>query len=520
MPLQTIQVPALGGLDLASPPQVLAQNPGAAVVLNNYEALTEGGYRKIHGFAAYGDIPDVISKDDIRGIAYYKGIVAVVGHRVLHSPNNGSTWFVVNKDKCTDVASKDLNTLTQLPRSGTGPVEFSVITVGSHEVLIITDSTDNPAMLTIKGDLYSYTVTDNNNTAGYRFCTRYQDHVVYAGSKTKPGSVAFSNRFDPMGFTGPGAWEATVADEVVGLHTFRDYLYIFCRNSIYRVVNLESQANVAIRPVTTKIGCIDGRSIQEIGGDILFLADDGLRYLGATERIDDVSINLVSAKIRPIVSKVSQSQGPISSVVIPSKAQYRLFFTSTTGRKMGVIGTLQSDGQFVWSTTSGMLVEAITMTTEGEDEQVFHIGSPTIGTKRVYYHDVGSTFDGSDFTATWETPWFHMGDSAVRKALHLIDMYLETEGKAAIELTLNYDHEDPKTVQPEPYALAPVQVAARWGEAVWNKFEWGAIQYPLDDVFLEGSGKWIKLTFKDNATDNTQYTIRGYDLQFTPAGRI
>lgn len=517
--LQTFPVPAVGGLDLVSPPQILAQKAGAGLTLRNFEALPEGGYRRINGFTEYGDVPDVIGKQDIRGIAYYKGIVVVCGEYVLHSPN-GATWRVVNKDKAVKKSSEDLTALTLLPRTGKGPVEFSVINTGTNDVLTITDDADVPAVLTVEGDLYTWTLGTNDDTKGYRYSARYQDHIVYAGSKLKPGSVAVSDRFNPLGFTGAGSWEAQVGDEIVGLHTFRDYLYIFCRNSIYRVINLESQKDIAIRPVTTKVGCIDGRSIQEIGGDILFLADDGLRYLGATEKIDDVSINLVSGLVRPIVSKVTPGLGPISSVVIPSKAQYRLFFTNNLGQRMGVVGTLMGNGNFSWTTTEDMLVESITLTTEGEDERVYHIGSPTIGTKRVYYHDKGVNFDGTPIYAEWSVPWFHMGDSAIRKALHFIDVQLEAEDKADVSLTVTYDHEDPKTLQPEPFYMAPVVEAARFGVAIYGKASYGATRYPLDDIFLEGSGKWIQLTFRDNADDNTPYIIRGYDLQFTQAGRI
>lgn len=519
MALQTMQVPAIGGLDVVSPPQVLAQNAGGASILNNFEALPEGGYRRINGYLAYGDVPDVIATQDIRGIAYYKGIVAVVGKDVLHSPD-GATWRVVNKEEATAVTSEALTTLNQIPRTGKGPVEFSTITVGTHEVLAITDDTDAPALLTVEGDLYTWAVSTNADVAGLRYCTKYQDHIVYAGSEGKPGSIVVSDRFAPLGFSGSGSWEAQVGDEIVGLHTFRDYLYIFCRNSIYRVINLESAKDIAIRPVTTKVGCIDGRSIQEIGGDILFLADDGLRYLGATERLDDVSINLVSSKIRPLINNVAPALGPISSVVIPSKAQYRLFFTDNLGKKRGVIGALQGDGNFAWSTTSDLLVEAMTMTTEGEAEKVYHIGSPTIGTKRVYFHDVGNTFDGTSIKGQWEVPNFNMGESAVRKALHFIDVLLEAEDAASIKLDVSYDHGSPRTLQPEPFYMAPVVQAARYGEAVYGTATYGATRYPLDDIFLEGSGKWIKLTFTDNADNNAPYIIRGYDLQFTPAGRI
>ncbi|AHK11866.1 amidase [Vibrio phage CHOED] len=519
MALQTFSVPAVGGLDLVSAPQVLSQKPGAALVLNNYEALAEGGYRRINGMVPYGDIPDVISKEVIRGIAYYKGIVAVIGQYVLHSPD-GATWNVVNKKNVSNTSSKGLTALDLIPRMGTGPVEFTVINQGDVDVITITDDMDAPAELKVVGNSYTYTISDNADVVGYRYSTKYQDHVVYAGSRGKPGSIAVSSRFKPLDFTSAGAWVAQVSDEIVGLHTFRDYLYIFCRNSIYRVINLESQKDVAIRPVTTKVGCIDGRSIQEIGGDILFLADDGLRYLGATERIDDVSLNLVSALVRPLINSVAPNQGPVSSVVIPSKAQYRLFFTTTLGKRIGLIGTLGADGQFSWSTTDDMWVDALTMTTEGEGETVYHIGSPTTGNKRVYYHDRGNHFDTSEIKGTWAVPHFNMGDSAVRKTLHFLDAYLEAEDKASIELTIKYDHEDPKVMQPEAFYLEPVVQAARYGEAIYGQATYGAIKFPLDDIFLEGSGKWMQLTFQDNDVDNSPYIIRGYDLQFTPSGRI
>lgn len=517
--LQTFPAPAIGGLDLVSPPQVLSRKPGAAVELNDFEALIEGGYRRINGMLKYSDLPDVIDSDEIRGIAYYKGVVVVCGEYLLHSPD-AATWFIVNRKDCDKVPSDKLLDLDIVPREGHERVEFSVTKVKGDDVLVITDDMSKPAMLHVDADIYTYKEAADDETKGYQHITKYQDHVVLGGGPLHPNSVVVSARFDPLDYSGTGAWSVEVADEVMGLHTFRDFLYIFCRSAIYRLVNLESSKNAAVRPVTTKIGCVDGHTIQEIGGDILFLADDGLRYLGATDRIDDVSINLVSDPIRPLITSIDANLGPVSSVVIPSKAQYRLFFTDNLGRKKGIIGTLLTDGSFSWSTTSDMWVKDITITTEDNDERVFHIGSPTIGTKRVYYHDTGIDFDGTPIRAHWTTPYFNMGDPFVRKNLHFLAAYLEAEDKAEVEINLLYDHEDPTTLQPEPFYMAPVVEAARWGEAVWGEFQWGAIRYPLNDIFLEGSGKWAQLTFKDNAIDNSPYIIRGYDLQFTPAGRI
>ena len=36
---------------------------------------------------------------------------------------------------------------------------------------------------------------------------------------------------------------------------------------------------------TENIGCVDGNTIQEIGGDLVFLAPDGLRTVAGTARI-------------------------------------------------------------------------------------------------------------------------------------------------------------------------------------------------------------------------------------------
>ena len=48
--LQTASVASVGGLDQVSPPNVLSQKPGSAVILQNFESLPEGGFRRIHGY--------------------------------------------------------------------------------------------------------------------------------------------------------------------------------------------------------------------------------------------------------------------------------------------------------------------------------------------------------------------------------------------------------------------------------------------------------------------------------------
>lgn len=517
--LQTAPISAMGGLDLMSTPQVLAQKGGWAVRLNNYEGLIEGGYRRINGYEGYAPIPEEFGQFPIRGLACYKGGVAVVlGDSVLYC-NDGATWLVVNKDKANETPSVDMANLTKLPRLGTERVTFDVLNLNGKDVLVISDDVSEVAVLTVEGDKYTY-VHATDNVKGFRHVAHYQDHVVAAGSLKEPGKVALSTRFSATDFAGSGSWGVQVQDEITGVHVFRDALYIFCRNSIHRVINLEDKDKVAVRPVTAKMGCVDGASIQEIGGDIMFLAADGLRYLGATERIDDVSINTVSDFISDTLQEIDFINAPVNSVVLTRKAQYRLFYRDINGAQRGIIGTLMSNGAFAWSTTGDLSISAIDSAMEGPNEVAYHIGSKRIGKLDVYRHDKGDTFDGTPILAEWKTPWFHLGDSAIRKRLHDMEVYLDTEGKANLKIEVNYDHNNPRVIQPQPFFLEPLTASSIWGDFKWGHALYGTIVFPLDSLFLEGSGKWIQIAFSDASEQNTSYTIRGFDLHVTTGGRI
>ena len=73
-----------------------------------------------------------------------------------------------------------------------------------------------------------------------------------------------------------GAGEIKVGDVVTGLKVFRDELFIFCQRKIYKLTGTSS-SNFALAEVAKNVGTIAHHSIQELGGDLIFLAADGLK---------------------------------------------------------------------------------------------------------------------------------------------------------------------------------------------------------------------------------------------------
>ena len=97
-----------------------------------------------------------------------------------------------------------------------------------------------------------------------------------------------------------------------------------------------------MQPITRDIGCLEGDTIQEIGGDVIFLAPDGLRLLSGTERIGDFGLGVVSKSIQKNLTSFIATNTSFSSVVIREKSQYRLFGFNTNINEesaQGIIAT-------------------------------------------------------------------------------------------------------------------------------------------------------------------------------------
>ena len=78
------------------------------------------------------------------------------------------------------------------------------------------------------------------------------------------------------------------------------------RNKIKRLTGNNS-SDFVLSEVTNNIGCIASDSIIEIGGDILFLASDGIRPIQGTARIGDIELQTVSKPIQQILQALPQN---------------------------------------------------------------------------------------------------------------------------------------------------------------------------------------------------------------------
>ena len=350
----------------------------------------------------------------------------------------------------------------------------------------------------------------------------FKNHMFYAGMSAEPNTIIFSALGDENDFTsGNGAGSLNVDSTIVAIKSFRESLMIFCEDRIYKLTG-NALADFKIEPVSRNVGCSDAFSVQEIGGDILFLAPDGLRTVAGTARIGDVELGTVSKQIQDRINDIGFDN--VSSVVIRGKSQYRLFFPTTGGLETsakGLIGVLKSNpqGQLGWeySDIRGLKPSCCVSGFVSGAETIIHGGFDGY----VYKQESGNTFAGTAMTALYRSPDLTMGDAGIRKTMQRINVNYDPEGAVNVSLFVKYDFEDAGTPQPSAYTLTTANTAAVYGSSatLYDSAVYGAEGMPIVRQSVEGSGFTVVIRLTDTSS-NPPITLKGFELEFTPGARM
>ena len=530
---QPYTVAVNGGLVSSSNVIDLLKTPGVAKDLRNFEVSTEGGYRRINGYQKFGTTSATKPTGSVTNIlgvfTYADGVIATAGTGIFFS-NDGQTWLNIGRDSVSGsgdnyTAFTGRSTLT---RTSQGQCQFTLFDGATFDYgqVIISDGANKPYIFRMEGTgvltsrtFFAEEITVTG-TKGVKYVTTHDKHLIAAGVEDNLSTVFFSATLDPTSFSGSGSGSIVVEDQIEGIRGFRNELFIFCTNSIFKLININDSSNIAIIPVTKNVGCLSGYSIQEIGGDLIFLAPDGLRTVAGTARIGDVELGTVSKAIQPLVTDLTENINNfvINSLVLREKSQYRLFYTNTSleqTQQKGIIGTLRPNG-FQWSETRSLEVTAIGSGFDSNNVEQYYHGD-TNGF--VYQHDIGNDFDGSNILARFETPNYDYGDLGTLKTLHYIKVSASSEGITQPDLQIRFDYGNTDIPQPSTlFDIGIINPPSKFGDALFNTNVFGGGDNPLIRVPLQGSGTSNNFTFISD-DKKAPYTINGFYVDFIPSGR-
>ncbi|MDA7495921.1 hypothetical protein N8469_00245 [bacterium] len=555
---QPFGISCKGGLNTNLNEFEILSSPGLATKLQNYEVDPDGGYRRINGYVAFGSHvsdtftysrPGGTTNHDLKGLQVYAdGVVACVNDGIFFS-NNGIDWLQLNKedvDANGDTHSTFL-TRTAADRTDQQQCTFTVFEGNTdYGELIITEGSNYPFYFKMTGSgaldtrtFYaseihtdsSHSTNQNHISVKPTVVTSHENYLVMAGDAGNKNKIYISTALSPTNFSGGQAIQ--LSDQVVGIKSFRDDLIIFCRNSIHKLINIEdvtaeADSTGAIVPITKNVGCLSAYSIQEIGGDLVFLSPDGIRTIAGTARIGDVELSSVSRQVQALVALLAEevNEYVITSCVIRSKSQYRLFYSrpaETTLDSRGLIGTLTPNG-FEWSETIGIKANAITSDFNDEGVEKHYHGDDK---GFVYRHDAGNFFhqlndqnelEEKNIDAIYETPHFDFGELGTRKTLDYVKLSITPEASATVSMNVVYNSHDEETPQPLTYEFPTTSKGGLFGTAKFDVSLFGTGESNIMKAFLQGSGYTASFQILTRNQDSP-YSINGLYINYAPSTR-
>ena len=552
---QPFSVSCKGGLNTNLNEFEILTNPGLATKLRNYEVDPDGGYRRINGYVQYTQAPNNTNFDKpIRGLQVYAdGVLFVTEGEVYFS-------YVDATENVQNIHLQD----TTGGETYTG-AEYTAETHQSHQVelertnndnqvqfiafednvehgrVIVCDGANLPLLITITGlgDFDSSgtrTVNikeidvDANGNLFPSVGTFHKTRAVLGGVASKPNTLYYSASGGGVTGLTPTHYDGniTLDEKIVGLTSFRDDVIVFCRNSIFKVINLGDAENEAVVPITKNVGCLSAGSIQEIGGDLLFLAPDGIRTIAGTARIGDVELSSVSRQVQALIAVLASEvdQYNITSCVIRSKSQYRLFYSKDSESTLdsnGILGTLTANG-FEWSETRGIKAYALSSDFNNKGIEIKYHGDDK---GFIYFHDKGKFFhqlDESDnlqqsnINALYETPNFDFGDLGTPKTLEYVRLSITPEAAATVKMNIILNSNDINTPQPGTFEFPTTSKGGVYGVAVFDISLFGTGDSEIMKAFLQGSGYTASFQILTENQD-TPYTINGFYINYAPSTR-
>ena len=272
--------------------------PGQAIELENFEPDIEGGYRRISGYQRHVRqiVPHTSSSDEsvLMVTSFADKILAARGEKIFSSAvtdlGRGASNAIAQGTAMTGSGTITVKSTTGFSSSGTIQIDseqftytgvtsttFTGVTRAANSTSAAAHTATSDSSRTVVSESWTERDTGRTNAGKYSFerfnfdgtekivvvdgvndptvfnsslsatdvtasavegasiVVAFREHMFYAGMSSTPQEVVFSQPFDEDAFSsGSGAGSFKVDDTVVGLKVFRDNLFIFCENRIFK----------------------------------------------------------------------------------------------------------------------------------------------------------------------------------------------------------------------------------------------------------------------------------------------
>ena len=413
--------------------------------------------------------------------------------------SSGGSTLAISPNLASSPADNAVVTFISTARENANKTRFCRYNYTGTEKIAIVDGANYPALW----DNTTFTILHSapSDVLAATFVESFKSQLFFA----KGSTLTFTAPFTDSDFTAAsGAGSLAIGAEITGIISFREQLIIFTETSIFQLTG-NTSADFQLKPITRDIGCIDTDTIQEVGGDVMFLGPEGLRLLSGTERIGDFGLAVVSKKIQNQMTNLITNSTSFSSILIRGKSQYRIFGYNTNVTEEaaeGVLGT-QFSGQggdnMAWAETRGIKAYVADSRFYSNVETIVFANDDGY----LYQLEEGNSFNSKNIPTTFATPFVPIDDPRIRKTFYKAFLYTDPQGSVSFNMSLKLDFDEKNVIQPTQIDFNNATgTVAFFGSATFGSTAvYSGKLLKLFETQLIGSGFTGSFQFESDSTD-------------------
>jgi hypothetical protein len=232
------------------------------------------------------------------------------------------------------------------------------------------------------------------------------------------------------------------------------------------------------------------------------------------------------------MDNIEDSGDNISSLVIRSKTQYRMFYHAdaedATSSK-GVIAVLKRQidpnsvslgGEQRWefAETIGLKPSCSTSDVIGTTTLTdIELHSDSSGI--VYKQEDGNTFDGTSISAVYSSPDLVLDDIGIRDTLQRLILDMQNDAATTVTVNTVLDANSLDTPQPASFTISTAGSGAVYGTGTYSTSSYAVLTIVIDRSPLVGSGFTAAIRISEEGTTTSPFSLKGFSIEFTPGGR-
>lgn len=302
-------------------------------------------------------------------------------------------------------------------------------------------------------------------------------------SETDKLTIYYSKLLDPTDFTGVGSGVINLEkvipneDSIIALAAHNNFLIVFCRYNIVIYNNADNISNIALQDVIVGVGCVARDTVQNIGTDLLFLSDGGVRSLSRTIQEKSAPVRDISINVRDQLLNFITLENDLlyRSVYYERDAFYLLSLPSIGFVYCFDVRAFLENGASRTTIWNSISPKAFTTT----HNRRLLLGKDNGIAEYKNYQD-----NGLPYTFTYYTPYLDFGSPSISKMLKKIVVTIFGANETALDIRWAFDYSSGyKSFQ----VITAASNIAEYGVAEYGIGEY-SISVPYEQIKRQLSG--------------------------------